>query len=129
MTARQCIATLCLVALLPSCTTFKTYDGVPPGTEGKVRVTLDRGGAPILLHDAQQMGDQYVGGLDGRTWFIGCEDCSIRSIPIDSIARFEINEVNAGGDGLGRHPRHRGARGRALRRFRLQLRVSVGGGS
>lgn len=97
MTARQCIATLCLVALLPSCTTFKTYDGVPPGTEGKVRVTLDRGGAPILLHDAQQMGDQYVGGLDGRTWFIGCEDCSIRSIPIDSIARFEINEVNAGG--------------------------------
>ncbi len=96
MNARQCIATLCLVAFLTSCMTFKPHQGVPPGSEGQVRVTL-HGGAQVLLNDAQQMDDRYVGGLDNRTWYIGCGNCAVRSIPIDSIATFEVREVNSGG--------------------------------
>jgi hypothetical protein len=96
MTARQCIATLCLVALLPSCMTFRPYDGVPPDDSREVRVTL-HGGTQTVLYGAQQMGDQYVGGLQDGDWFVGCTNCLVRSIPMDSIAGFEVSETNAGG--------------------------------
>jgi hypothetical protein len=76
--------------------TFTPYDGVPPENEGQVRVTL-HDGSEVLLHDAQQMEDRYVGGLDGGGWYVGCENCRIRSIPIDSIAALEVRETNEGG--------------------------------
>jgi hypothetical protein len=46
------------------------------------------------------MGDHYVGGGDARTWYIDCTDCEVVSIPMDSIAGFEIYEVDGGKSAL-----------------------------
>ncbi len=103
MNARQCLATLCFVAFLPSCvmkyTPVQAGAAPPPGQEW-VRVTPKGGGAPVMLHEPQQMGDHYVGGGDARTWYIDCTDCEVVSIPMDSIAGFEIYEVDGGKSAL-----------------------------
>ena len=103
MNARQCVATLCFVAFLPSCVTKYTpvpAGTVPPAGQEWVRVTPKGGGAPVVLHEPQQMGDQYVGGGDKRIWYLDCTDCEVVSIPMDSIAGFEIYEIDGGKSAL-----------------------------
>ena len=84
MTARQCIATLCFVVLLPSCVSFQPYqESGPPFGEEKVRVTQTSGERIVLETPRVENGD-YAGWVttNGLT-------SEVRS-PLDNVAGFEV---------------------------------------
>ena len=84
MTARQCMATLCLVVLLPSCVSFQPYqESGPPFGEEKVRVTQTSGERIVLENPRVEDGD-YAGSVttNGLT--------SEVRIPLDSVAGFAV---------------------------------------
>lgn len=85
MTARQCIATLCFVALLPGCVTFQPYEGDgPPIGEPRVRVTRTSGESIVLATPEVENGE--FAGLVREN---GVQ--SVVRIPMESIAGFEVS--------------------------------------
>lgn len=87
MRSRRITAALCLVALLPGCTTWATPQPTPPGPDrGRVRVTtLD--GESVVLRDPFIAGERYVGRTTG-----GGEWTS----SLDSIRSFEVEDFQEG---------------------------------
>jgi hypothetical protein len=82
MTARQTIAFLCLVALLPSCTHWVEVPGPPGPEEEKVRVTTTAGEQVILVE--HEMDDSEFGG-----WMEGYE--AYWTSPLDSVSTFAVS--------------------------------------
>jgi hypothetical protein len=86
MTARQTIAFLCLVALVPSCTYWVEYSPGPPSVEeSPVRVTTVAGQQVRLT-------DPFVEGSD----YVGSQSRTVVRVPLDSIARFELRRFHVG---------------------------------
>ena len=90
MNARRVISLLCLIVLLPQCTHFVPYEGpAPPIGEKSVRVTTESG-TQIELDDPVVEGADFAGWTDRR------DLSSVVRVPLDSIAGFEIRELEGG---------------------------------
>jgi hypothetical protein len=81
------MATLCFVALLPSCTHWVVAPGPPGPNEEKVRVTTAAGEQVVLMEHSVD-GSVFGGWLDGYEEYW--------TSPLDSVSTFEVRGISGG---------------------------------
>lgn len=84
MTAQRVLGILCLVAFLPSCTTWQTYSPGPTPLDDPIRITTHSGGK-LVLESPTVEGGVMVGMSHGARF----------EIPLDSIAGYETQVSSA----------------------------------